>query len=81
MNSAYYIHIHININDLLSTIPIFHFILKSFTQGTIQSKYCFTIGPAKATYKIKKFYTTKIYNKNKRCRRLFFLEFGPEGID
>ena len=50
----------------------FHFILKSFIQGTIQSKYCFTIGPAKATYKLqiyktykfKKLHITKIYNKN-----------------
>ena len=34
----------------------FIFILKLFTKGTIQSKYCFAIGPTKATYKIKKLY-------------------------
>ena len=39
----------------------FHFIftLKLFTQGTIQSKYHFKIGPAKATYNIKTLYATK----------------------
>ena len=31
------------------------FILKLFTQGTIQSIYCFTIGPAKTIYKIKSY--------------------------
>ena len=63
----------------------------------IQSKYCFTIGPAKTIYKIKKLHTTKFTIKNgiwlnQRCinvqqyaslyiKGLFFFEFGLEGID
>ena len=36
-------------------LNFFIFILKLFTQGTIQSIYCFTIGPAKPIYKIKSY--------------------------
>ena len=45
---------------------VFISILKLFTQGTIQSIYCFTIGPAKTIYKIKKeLYSTKFTIKIK----------------
>ena len=53
------------------------FILKLFTQGTIQSKYCLQ----KLLTKLKSYTLYKIYSKNQRCIRLFFLEFGLEGID
>ena len=59
----------------------FHFTLKLFTQGTIQSKYCFHNWPCKNYLQNQKVIYYKIYNKTQRCIRLFFLEFGLEGID
>ena len=43
----------------------FHFILKLFTQGKIQSIYCFTIGPAKTIYKTKSYIIQNLQQKIK----------------
>ena len=47
------------------TYFILFFILKLFTQGTIQSIYCFTIGPAKTIYKIKSYIIQNLQQKMK----------------